>query len=140
MRVCMCMYCRLGRVYLHLFMCMYVDILWNIIEKQDKLLFVAFYILLNLAEDPAVEKKMVKKDLIVYLQSILTHKNCDLLVLGVTFLRKLSIIDENKDTIKNMNIISNLVRFIPCPSQALTVNVLRLLFNLSYDKVNITCV
>lgn len=33
-------------------------------RKQDKLLFVAFYILLNLAEDPTVERKMLKKDLI----------------------------------------------------------------------------
>ena len=98
-------------------------------------MFVAFYILLNLAEDPAVERKMMKKDLLVYLQGILSHKNCDLLILAVTFLKKLSIIEENKDAIKSMNIISQLVRFIPCASQALTVNVLRLLFNLSYDKV-----
>ena len=33
-------------------------------RKQDKLLFVAFYILLNLAEDPTVERKMLKKDLV----------------------------------------------------------------------------
>lgn len=35
-----------------------------LVRKQDKLLFVGFYILLNLAEDMTVEKKMVKKQLI----------------------------------------------------------------------------
>ena len=30
-------------------------------KKQDKLLFVAFYILLNLAEDSSVERKMVRR-------------------------------------------------------------------------------
>ena len=33
-------------------------------RKQDKLLFVGFYILLNLAEDISVERKMVKKGLV----------------------------------------------------------------------------
>ena len=37
------------------------------ILKQDKVLFVAFYILLNLAEDVNVERKMIKKDIIFYL-------------------------------------------------------------------------
>ena len=31
-----------------------------IVEKQEKLLFVCFHVLLNLAEDMAIEKKMVK--------------------------------------------------------------------------------
>lgn len=35
--------------------------------KQDKVLFVAFYILLNLAEDVNVERKMIKKDIVFYL-------------------------------------------------------------------------
>jgi hypothetical protein len=36
-------------------------------RKQDKLLFVGFYILLNLAEDLSVERKMIKKGLITSL-------------------------------------------------------------------------
>ena len=39
-------------------------------QKQDKVLFVAFYILLNLAEDLNVERKMIKKDIIRYLVGI----------------------------------------------------------------------
>lgn len=104
------------------------------VEKQDKLLFVSLYILLNLAEEPAVEKKMVKKDLISRLDFMISRRNADLLVITVTMLRKLSIIEENKDTMRALGVVPKLVRFIPCSSQALVNNVLRLLFNLSFDK------
>lgn len=36
-------------------------------QRQDKVLFVAFYLLLNLAEDLGVEKKMIKKDVVKFL-------------------------------------------------------------------------
>jgi hypothetical protein len=42
-------------------------------KKQDKMLFVAFYILLNLAEDIVVERKMLRKNLIDSLISTLDH-------------------------------------------------------------------
>ena len=57
------------------------------IRKQDKLLFVGFYILLNLAEDLVVERKMVKKQLINLLSMTLTRRFEDLLILCVTFLK-----------------------------------------------------
>ena len=102
-------------------------------KKQDKLLFVAFYILLNLAEDVAVERKMLKKQLIDSLLSMLDHTFADLLVLVVTFLKKTSIFEENKDALKETNIIVKLARFLPCSSQSLVTITLRLLFNLSFD-------
>ena len=102
-------------------------------KKQDKLLFVAFYILLNLAEDVAVERKMLKKQLLDSLLSMLDHTFADLLVLVVTFLKKTSIFEENKDALKETNIIVKLARFLPCSSQALVTITLRLLFNLSFD-------
>ena len=102
-------------------------------KKQDKLLFVAFYILLNLAEDVAVERKMLKKQLLDSLLSMLDHTFADLLVLVVTFLKKTSIFEENKDALKETNIITKLARFLPCSSQALVTITLRLLFNLSFD-------
>lgn len=43
-------------------------------RKQDKLLFVAFYILLNLAEDINTEKKMIKKNLIPQLITLLSTR------------------------------------------------------------------
>jgi hypothetical protein len=101
---------------------------------QEKLFFVGFYILVNLAEDVTVEKKMLKKNLTESLINMLDRNYEDLLILSVTFLKKLSIFDENKETFKTLNLVGKLVRFIPCSSQALVNSTLRLLFNLSFDE------
>lgn len=139
------------------------------VRQQDKLLFVGFYILLNLAENLTVERKMVRNLLLPKLVMTLNRRFEDLLILCVTFVKKLCIIGENKDAIKLMNcvggtipnsattgnsssspttgtttttaassiqtVLDNLIRFIPCSSQPLITITLRLLFNLSFDKV-----
>ena len=65
-------------------------------NKRDALLYVAFYALLNVAEDVAVERKMKKRDICHYLMECVgTRGDVDLLVLCVTFLRKLSVRREN---------------------------------------------
>lgn len=107
-----------------------------LVRKQDKLLFVGFYILLNLAEDVTVERKMIKKSLIQQLTSMLNRTFEDLLILSVTFLKKLSMFEENKDVFKEMKLVETLSRFLACSSQPLTNITLRLLFNLSFDKVS----
>jgi hypothetical protein len=56
-------------------------------KKQDKVFFVAFYILLNLAEDISTERKMVKKSLIETLIKMLDRSYEHLLALAATFLR-----------------------------------------------------
>jgi hypothetical protein len=104
-------------------------------HKQDRLLFVGLYILLNLAEDASVEKKMIKKALVPSLLAMLSRTYEDLLVLTITFLKKLSIFEENKEVFKECNLVDNLLKFIPCSSQSLVLITLRLLFNLSFDKV-----
>ncbi len=121
-----------------------------VIRKQDKLLFVGFYILLNLAEDLSVERKMIKKALVPSLAMALTRSFEDLLILCVTFLKKLSIIQENKDELRDLccssssssggggdgiNVLAIVSKFIPCSSQPLITISLRFLFNLSFDKV-----
>jgi hypothetical protein len=106
------------------------------IRKQDKLLFVAFYILLNLAEDLNVERKMIKNSLIPSIAVMLSRNFEDLLILCVTFLKKLSTIDENKDCIRELNIVDKLVRFISCSSEPLILITLRCLYNLCFDKVS----
>ena len=58
----------------------------------------------------------------------------DLLILTVTFLKKLSLIEENKNAMKENGIVEKLIRFIPCSSKNLVMITLRLLFNLSFDK------
>jgi hypothetical protein len=105
--------------------------------KQDKLFFVGFYILLNLAEDVIVERKMMKKGLLNMLLSLLQQRSFeDLLILIVTFLKKLSMFEENKNLMKEQNVIEIVSKILTCSSQPLINITLRLLFNLSFDRVN----
>ena len=90
-------------------------------------------ILLSIQIPTTIPRKMLKKQLLDSLLSMLDHTFADLLVLVVTFLKKTSIFEENKDALKETNIITKLARFLPCSSQALVTITLRLLFNLSFD-------
>jgi hypothetical protein len=66
-------------------------------------LLVAFYLLLNLAEDIKVEMKMVNKQIVVLLIKTLERTNPELLILVVSFLKKLSIFIENKSSMVILN-------------------------------------
>ena len=57
---------------------------------------VAFYLLLNLAEDLKVEMKMRNKSIVKMLVETLDRDNFELLILVTSFLKKLSIFIENK--------------------------------------------
>ncbi|KAJ3133546.1 hypothetical protein HK101_004446, partial [Irineochytrium annulatum] len=105
------------------------------LQKQDQLLFVCFHLLLNLAEDLNIEVKMIKRDIVKYLLIMLDRKTPELLILVVTFLKKLSIFKENKDEmVKNMGeLLRKLHDVIPSDNQALQSLTLRLLLNLSHD-------
>lgn len=70
----------------------------RMIFKSEQLLRVAFYLLLNLSEDTKVEQKMVNKDVTKLLIKALDRENSELLILVVSFLKKLSIFIENKNT------------------------------------------
>ncbi|KAJ3276056.1 Kinesin-associated protein 3 [Terramyces sp. JEL0728] len=58
---------------------------------------VSFHLLLNLAEDLNIEVKMIKRDIIKYLVEMLDRNTPELLLLIITFLKKLSVFQENKD-------------------------------------------
>lgn len=60
------------------------------------ILLVLSYLLLNLAEDAKVEMKMKNKRIVYMLVQLLPRENVDLLILVVSFLKKLSIFVENK--------------------------------------------
>ena len=102
-------------------------------RKQDRLLYVCFYMLLNLSEDPSVERKMKKRNISVYLCKALERRSVDLLVLCVTFLKKLSMYRENKDAMKQCAVVDKLARFVP-GQDVLLLATLRLLLNLSFDE------
>ena len=62
------------------------------------------YLLLNLAEDAKVEVKMKNKKIVSMLVRLLERDNVDLLILVVSFLKKLSIFVENKaEMVSNCN-------------------------------------
>ena len=68
-----------------------------LISKQDKLFFVTLNILMNLSEDPSIEKKMKKNGMIKLLIRMLERNDFHLLIITLLFLRKMSIFSENKN-------------------------------------------
>lgn len=63
----------------------------------------AYYLLLNLAEDLKVEMKMRNKSVVTFLVKTLDRDNFELLILVVSFLKKLSIFIENKTEMVRKN-------------------------------------
>ena len=102
-------------------------------KKQDKLLYVCFHVLLNMAEDINVERKMKKRGITKMLVGMLKRHSPELLMLTLEFLKKLSIFKENKDEMRENNIGAELLPFIPHTSDEITMAVLRLIINLSFD-------
>ena len=58
---------------------------------------VSYYLLLNLSEDLKVELKMRNKGIAKLLVKTLDRENVELLILVISFLKKLSIFVENKN-------------------------------------------
>ncbi|KAF5307810.1 hypothetical protein FQR65_LT06682 [Abscondita terminalis] len=106
----------------------------TLIRKQEQLLRVAYYLLLNMAEDHVVEEKMTKKNIVWYLIKTLDRENSDLLALVVTFLKKLSIMQANKNEMSEQNIVEKLPRLLESNNPDLVHLCLKLLFNLSFDE------
>lgn len=103
-------------------------------RKQDKILYVCLHILINLAENIQVEYRMVRKNLIEHMSRIFAHSNSvPLLSLTATFLKKLSLFEENKDRMVKSGLIPRICRFFPCASIELMIALLHLIFNLSFD-------
>ncbi|XP_017869033.1 PREDICTED: kinesin-associated protein 3, partial [Drosophila arizonae] len=102
-------------------------------KKQEQLLRVAFYLLLNMAENVKLEEKMRRKNIVRMLVKALDRQNIDLLILIITFLKKLSIVGENKDEMCDLNIIAKLPRLFQNSHTDLVQVTLKLVFNLSFD-------
>ncbi|KAJ3386385.1 Kinesin-associated protein 3 [Entophlyctis sp. JEL0112] len=105
------------------------------IKKQDQLLFVCFHLLLNLAEDISIEVKMVKRNIVQYLLKILGRETPELLLLTITFLKKLSIFRENKDElVQSDSVYLKIERILSIENSSLQSLSLRFLLNLSHDS------
>ncbi|XP_064845189.1 kinesin-associated protein 3-like isoform X2 [Oncorhynchus masou masou] len=105
----------------------------GLLIKQEQLLQVALHLLLNLAEDTRTELKMRNKNIVHTLVKTLDREDKELLVLVVSFLKKLSIFLENKNDMAETYAVEKLARLLPCKHEDLLNTTLRLLLNLSFD-------
>ncbi|XP_055799659.1 kinesin-associated protein 3a isoform X2 [Salvelinus fontinalis] len=105
----------------------------GLLSKQEQLLRVALYLLLNLAEDTRTELKMRNKNIVHMLVKTLDREDEELLVLVVSFLKKLSIFLENKNDMAETYAVEKLARLLACDHENLLNTTLRLLLNLSFD-------
>lgn len=81
-----------------------------LVRKQDRILRIAFSILMHLAEDQNVEKKMVKRDIIPIIIKNLDRTNINLIVVLLLFIKKLSIYDVNKDSLIKHNVLNEFIK------------------------------
>ncbi|XP_061635119.1 kinesin-associated protein 3a isoform X2 [Phyllopteryx taeniolatus] len=106
----------------------------SLLTKQEQLLRVSLCLLLNLAEDTHTELKMRNKNIVNILVKILDRKDEELLLVVVSFLKKLSIFMENKNDMVQVFAVEKLALLVPCEHEDLLSTTLRLLLNLSFDN------
>ena len=104
------------------------------VKKQEKLMYVALHLLLNLAEDIGIEKKMRKKNIVKTLLLCLDRKNTELGLLSVMFLKKLAVFKENKDDMAAGGVVAKIVKYLESSAEVLVMATLRLMLNLSFDN------
>lgn len=106
----------------------------GLVRRQDQLLRVCLYLLLNVAEEPRSEIKMVNRGLVPMLVECLGREQPDLLLLAVCFLKRLSVYYENQAEMARLPTIERLAPLLSRPP--LTSAVLRLLLNLSFERAH----
>jgi len=104
------------------------------LNKQNKLMQVCQMVLLNLAEDISIEKKLVNRKMPLFLVQLLERTHEELLLVALQFLKKLSIFEENKDLINTPDTLSQLVAFSSHQNMGIAKLALRTLYNLSFDE------
>lgn len=102
------------------------------IRKQDRILILSFKILLNLADNMKVEKKMVKDDIVGWLIKNIERSNINLIVVVLLFIKKLSVVDVNKNNLIKNN-IQNLL-LVNCANHLVKSLSLEIVYNLSFDQ------
>lgn len=74
---------------------------------------------MNLAEDPIIENKMRKRKIVTFLLRMLERNNFYLLIVSLLFLKKLSIVNENKAQMMEEQCIRKLKRFFSADNNVL---------------------
>lgn len=104
------------------------------IGRQSKLMHVCLAALLNLAEEISIEKKMVNRKMPTLLATLIDRNHDDLLIVTLTFMKKLSAFEENKNAIAVPESLSTLVKLAQHQNVRLALLAMRVLFNLSFDE------
>lgn len=104
------------------------------VGRQSKLMHVCLMVLLNLAEEISVEKKMVNRNMPQLLVNLIDRESEELLIVTLQFLKKLSVFEENKDKIIGPEFLARLVHLAQNGNQGVSLLSLRVIYNLSYDE------
>jgi hypothetical protein len=104
------------------------------LSKQNKLMHVCQLVLLNLAEEISIEKKMVNRKIPMLLVQLLDRTHEELLLVALQFLKKLSVFEENKEQISTPDTLSRLVQLSSHSNIRIALLALRSLYNLSFDE------
>jgi len=113
--------------------------LTRFLKRQEKLLYVCFYILLNLAEDINLEIKMVNRNITGLLLKLLDRTNVDhrlldeLHVLAVTFFQKLVAHRENLEKMRDGGIMMKLKNLMASKNDHLQIAVFQLLYRCTFS-------
>ncbi|VDK88244.1 unnamed protein product [Litomosoides sigmodontis] len=104
------------------------------IRKQQQLIAACLNLLLNLAEDIKVEMKMVNRRIVPLLSKCIQDHDAvlSLLLCATNFLLKLSIYNENKESMINGRVVENISSLFPIKNEILRHKAIQLLFNLSF--------
>ena len=104
-------------------------------RRQDRLFCVGFQLLLNLAEDIEVGRKMHRRKICDLLTWMFEREEADpaLLLISAQFLRKLSVFEESKEQMLEFDVIPRFMRFVPGGDEKLLMILLKTLYNLSFD-------
>ncbi len=103
------------------------------LRRQDRVLYVCFHVLLNLAQDLNVERKMLKKGLIGPLVLMLHRDNEELAILVLTFLKKLSLFRENLPALLETDAVALAAAKHATDNEVLLSVLLGFLLNISFD-------
>merc|ERR1719410_2453273 len=105
----------------------------SFVAKQEQTLRVSIYLLLNLSEDIKVEEKMKRRGVAGLLVQLLARDNDELLILVISFLKKLSLYTENKEAMVASSVVEKLSPLLLSENTDLINATVRLLLNLSFD-------
>mmetsp|Transcript_94970 Transcript_94970/g.245304 ORF Transcript_94970/g.245304 Transcript_94970/m.245304 type:complete len:866 (-) Transcript_94970:160-2757(-) len=105
-----------------------------VLERQDRVLQLCLLVLWSLAEETGVERQLVSQRLCQLLMPLLAREAEDVLATTLGFLQKLSVFEQNKDTIvASADTMARIAELVGHSSAEVVLQAMRLCYNLSFD-------